>query len=425
MAHLDVSELLESAAPPPRADLDVGDIARRAHRRRRRRHAAVGTASVAAAIVAVGLAVQLLPVSDQRDVVVAGPGSPPAIPLEPGPAVVTARLTLLDGSVIELTLPDDFGAGLGTATVADLELHGSVHDEAGTGWRIDVTMGSVEDLLPGAEHFAVPDSAAASAVVVDRPGRRLGLQFGSWALVASGDSLSDDDVDTLVSGLALTQTAEGFVEYRGSLRLWVVDSPDLVMRGEGVAVSVFLRQCTAPVPASQTAGGLAMARVDDANRATRLTVLCDRTNRIEVGIDAARHLTDAEADRVDVDVVRAGPTSRAVQDPTSSGSSPGRPPGDGAALECGTSQPEYVDGVGDGGGEDLPSDATAEDALRRYVVDSEASLPDSGYVRLGQPDGDQGQVDFVFVHDGRRTAQVHVQRLPGGRWRALGHAQCR
>lgn len=422
MARPDLTELIESAALAPRAALDVDDIAWRARRRRRRRHAITAGALVAAAAFVV-LGAQVLPDRHEPDVVVAGPASPRPIPLDFGSGTVTARLALLDGTEIALTLPEAVGAGFRTATVADLELHGSVYGDGGRGWRIDVSAGSVEEMLPGAEHLPLPPTTSATVVVVDQPGRRLGLQFGPWALVASGDSLNDADIDTLVEGVALGETTEGFVEYRGSLPLWVVDSPDLVMRGQRVAVSVFLRECTAHSPTSSTAAGLELATLEDAQRATSLTLLCARTQRIEVGIDAAEHLSDGDAGKVDVEVIRTGRTLSAVQGATGN-AAPGRVPPGGTALECGSSQLEYVDGVGDGGAEDLPSDPTAEEALQRYV-ENEPSLPDSGYERLSQGNGEEGREEFVFTEDGRRVAQVTVQRSRDGEWRSVGHASCR
>lgn len=421
MARPDMTELIESAAPAPRAALDVEDIARRAHSHRRRRRATIAAASVA---VAVALASQLLTDRHEREVVVAERGPSRPIPIEIGAGTVTARLALLDGTEIALTLPDAVGSGVRVATVADVELHGSVYSESGRGWRVDVSVGSVEEMLPGAEDLAVPPLMAATAAVVDRQRGRLGLQFGSWALVASGDSLSDADIDAIVDGVVLAETAEGFVKYRGSLRLGLVDSPDLIVRGQGLAVSVFLRQCPTSAPTSPTAAGLDLARLDDPNRATRLTLLCDRARRIEVGIDAAEHLRDGDVDQIDIEVVRTGPTLSAVQGATRNVASPGNAPPGGGVLECGSSQPEYVDGIGDGGGRDLPSDPSAEKALQRYV-ENEPTLPDSGYNRLSQGDGAQGREEFVFAEDGRRTAQVHVQRSPDGGWRAVGHARCR
>lgn len=349
MVRRDLTELIESAAPAPRAALDVGDIVWRAHRLRRRRRAIAAGASVAAAAFVVALATQVLPDRHERELVAAGPASPRPIPLEFGSGTVTARLALLDGTEIALTLPDPVGSGIRAATVADVELHGSVYADAGRGWRVDVSVGSVEKMLPDAERLPVPPTTTATGAVVDRPGSRLGLQFGPWALVASGDSLSDADINTLVEGVALAETAEGFVEYRGSLRLWVVDSPDLVVRGQGGAVSVFLRQCTAPLPTSPTAAGLDIARLDDPRRGTSLTLLCDRAQRIEVGIDAAKHLSGGDADQVDVEVIRTGSTLSAVQGATSMVASPGSVPSGGGALAspaCGefgrsSSPPEF------------------------------------------------------------------------------------
>jgi hypothetical protein len=81
MAANEVRELLETAAPAPKAPLDIGQIERRAYRRRRRRHMMAGAASLLVIGLLIGLAVEI-PDSRGRDTVVAGPGASRKIPVE-------------------------------------------------------------------------------------------------------------------------------------------------------------------------------------------------------------------------------------------------------------------------------------------------------------------------------------------------------
>ncbi len=309
----DVAQLLESAAPTPTTTLDTGTIAHRARRARRRRRGAVASASLLIVGLLVGAAT-LLPGPGPRPTVVAGPPSPQAIPVDVGDRAARVEVGLLDGTRLRLTVPDVVGRTLSGATFADLELSGSIYSDwaRGRGWRIDVRVGSVETLVPGGEPLPLPAASGASAATVDRAEQRLGLQFGSWAVVVSGDSLTDVEIDGLLAGVAFAGTPDGFVEYRGPSLLWIADSPNAYLDRGDVAVSVFMRECAARA-VQPTATGLIFDRVDDPARGRPLTVLCDPARRIEIWLATPQPLSDEEIDRVDVDVLSVGPTLAAIQ----------------------------------------------------------------------------------------------------------------
>ncbi len=312
MAAPDLGELLEGAAPSPTTALDIASIGRRAHRRRHRRRGARATASVLVVGLLIGV-VALLSGPGQRHTVVAGPPSERAIPLVVGPDATALPVDLLDGTRLNLVLPESVARGLTGITFADLALHGSVYAEPGIqrGWAIDVVDGPIDKVVPGGKPHSVPATSKASVAKVDRSGHRLGLQFGSWTLVASGDAFTSGDIDRLLAGLALIETPDGFVEYRGSLPLWVVDSPDAVLTGRDVAVSVFLRECSYPAGQS-TAAGLSFERIARSSDSSE-TELCDRSKRIEISLHSATPLTDQELDQVRIDLSSVGPTLAAVQ----------------------------------------------------------------------------------------------------------------
>lgn len=311
MAARDLDELLECAAPIPTAALDVAAVGCRARGRRRRRQGALATASLLVVLL-IGV-VALLSGPGRRHTVVAGPPSARAIPLVVGPDVTALPIDLLDGTRINLGLPEPFAQGLTGVTFANLALHGSLYAPAGgnRGWRIDVVAGSIDTLVPGGEPLSVPSGSGASAAIVDRPGHRLGLQFGSWALVASGDTLTPADIKDRLAGVALTETPDGFVEYRGSLPLWIVDSPDAALTGRSLDVSVFLRDCSSQSPQS-LASGLTFERVA-APDGSSVTVLCDPSRRIEVQLRGAMPMTDEELYQVRIDLAFVGPTLAAIQ----------------------------------------------------------------------------------------------------------------
>ncbi len=312
MAARDLEELLESAAPIPSAALDIAAVGQRARSRRRR----LQGVRVAASLVVVGMLIgvaALVSTSGHRRTVVAGP--PPtsrAIPIVVG-LDVSVPIDLLDGTRINLGLPDSVGEGVTGATFANLALHGSVYAKAGEnrGWRIDVVPGSIDMLVPGGEPLTVPSGSRSSAAIVDRPGHRLGFQFGSWALVASGDTLTPADIDSLLAGIALIETPDGFVEYRGSLPLWIIGSPDAALTGRSLDVSVFLRNCSSQSPQS-LASGLTFERAA-ASDGSSVTVLCDPARRIEVQLRGATPLTDSELYQIRIDLAFVGPTLAAIQ----------------------------------------------------------------------------------------------------------------
>lgn len=311
----DLTGLLESAAPTPRIGLDIGGIRRRAHRRRGRRRVVLGIASVLVVGLFVGLVAQVVGRRDPHTVI-AGPPSSRRIPLDFGAGTATTEIGLLDGTRLRLSLPEAVGRGLAGMTFADLEYHGSIYaGPAPHGWRIDVAVGSMEKLVPGGEPLVVPPSARAGAGTVDRPGHRLGLQFGSWALVASGDSLTDADLGTLLAGVALAETPDGFLEYRGSLRLWLVDGADARLGGSQTAVSVFLSNlCPPRVAPRPTAGGLESYPTDNPDGSPGADAeLCDRANPLTIRLHTSRPLTDGEIDRVRVQVVSVGSTLAALR----------------------------------------------------------------------------------------------------------------
>lgn len=312
----ELSDLLESVAPTPRTPLDIGQIERRAHRRRGRRRVTSTAVFVSMVGLLIGLATHLLS-SGERNTVVAGPPSSRTIPVAFHAGSATTEISLLDGTRLRLSMPEAVGRRVAGMTFADFELHGSVYvGPAPHGWRIDVVVGSIERLVPGGEPIVVPPSSRASAATVDRPGRRLALQFGSWALVASGDSLSDADIDTLLAGVVLAETGDGFLEYRGSLPLWTVDDADARLGGSQAAVSVFLGGggCELTAFPRRTAGGLDSYRsYPPDERPGSSTMLCDRVNQLRIILRASRPLTDEEIDRVRIDVVSLGSTLAALQ----------------------------------------------------------------------------------------------------------------
>lgn len=316
MESRDLGELLQSAAPTPKTALDMGQIERRAHRRRGRRRVISTVVFLSTVGLVVGVATRL-PSSEDRNTVFAGPPSPRTIPVQFRAGIATTEMSLLDGTRLRLSMPEAVGSRVAGMTFADMELHGSVYaGPAPHGWRIDVAVASIERLVPGGEPIVVPPSSRASAAVVDRPGRRLAVQFGSWALVASGDSLADADIDTLLTGVALVENPDGFVEYRGSLPLWPVDDADARLGGTQTAVSVFLGRsgCELTVSPRLTAGGLDSYRLDPPDqRSSGSTLLCDRVNQLRIILDASRPLTDDEIDQVRIKVMSLGPTLAALQ----------------------------------------------------------------------------------------------------------------
>jgi len=316
MSAPDIAELLDRAAPSPATTLDMAAIEGRGRRRRRRRR--IG---LAGALLAVGLiigTVAVLPGTRADDTVVAGRGPGQRIPVEAGAGRTTVDVDLLDGTRLRVTMPNVVGGALKGATMHDLALAGSVSVDPtrGRAWRIEVSIGSVADLIPDGEPLPVATSSA-SAALVDRPGHRLGLQFGAWAFVASGDSLTEPEITTLLDSITFAETPEGFVEYRGTLPLWVVDSPDATITRGGVSLSLTLPKgpgggCL-PQMAARTASGYAFERIDKLSRSGPEIRLCAPANGIDVGISTPRPLTDEEVDQVALEVVSVGSTLAAIQ----------------------------------------------------------------------------------------------------------------
>lgn len=314
MSAPEIAELLERAAPSPAATLDMDSIQDRARwRRRRRRSGFVG------ATLFIGLAIALvavLPRPQGRDTVVAGPPSSRPLPMEVSQGTITIDIHLLDGTRLRVTAPEVVAEALRGATFGDVGLSGSVYADrsTGRGWRIDVTIGSVASLIPGGEPLPVRASRASEARV-DRPARRIGLQFGPWAVIASGDALGDPEITTLLDGLGFEETANGFLEYRGTLALWIVDSHDGSIRRGDTAVSVNLRgggrACGRG--AQTTSHGLIVVRVDDPSRSGTVTMFCGPGNGTAIELLTPRPLTADEIDQVDLKVLSVGSTLAALQ----------------------------------------------------------------------------------------------------------------
>lgn len=273
----ELSELPERAAPAASGGAPVELIARRADQRDRRRAAVAAAVVVVAASIGAALAASRT-TSDRRDVI-------------PGPSGEAVAVGLLDGTRLGLRLPDRLGLD-----GADIELSGSVYADRGheRGWRLHVTRVTAE----------ARSTARAN---------ELAITFGSWLAVVSGDSLAADDVEELRDGVELVETEDGFVEYRGSLLYWVVDSPAARLEGTDAAVSVFLRSCSKPAGAT-TANGLSVERVEDPSRRRSLVVVCDAVNQVEVWIESTPALTDDEVVDLGIEVRAAGATLAAIQD---------------------------------------------------------------------------------------------------------------
>jgi len=244
------------------------------------------------------------------------------------------ELRLLDGTRLRWTLPDALGRAMAGMTFADLVLNASVcAGPAPRGWRIDVAVGSVDSPVPGGEPIMAPPSSRISAAIVDRPNRRLALQFGPWALVASGDSLTDADIATLLAGVALAATPDGFVEYRGSLPLWTIDDAFARLGGTQASLSVFLGDdCSLTELPRLTAGGLDSYRSVNPDGPPGSAVLCDRVNQLRIGVHTSRPLTDEEiVTRADAGrppeartPVAGGVATQETRRPPSPSSAPGR-----------------------------------------------------------------------------------------------------
>lgn len=271
------------------------------------RRATVKRGAGAAAAVAAVLVVGVVLVTGRIDI----PGV--EVVDQPDEPVSTLEVTLLDATQLRLTLPEQLVEGL-----AQPELAGSLYaadslDDITTdtaGWRIDAHQAALEAFLPDGEPIELPTASTADAAVLDQADRRLGVQFGSWVVVASGDTL---DTDLLLSGIDVTATPDGFLEYQGALTLWTVDARDLRLHHDDTTLSVFLRSCSSPSDES-TPAGLRISHIDDPNRGDHLTVLCDIDQRIEIWLEAPTPTPDTSLERIDIEIVTAGSTLTAIQD---------------------------------------------------------------------------------------------------------------
>jgi hypothetical protein len=183
----------------------------------------------------------------------------------------------------------------------------------GRGWRVDVTLEPGESLFSEGEQLP-PPSSGASAARLDRPGRRLGLQFGPWAVVVSGESLTAAEVDTLLADVSFAPTAEGFLMYRGRLPLWLVDAPSAYVIGKELRVSAFMGGCGAGVyPVRPTGTGLVSWHFEDPAPGRKVSGLCDLARKLEIWLDTPGMLSDDELDRVDIEVLSVGSALDALQ----------------------------------------------------------------------------------------------------------------
>lgn len=292
MAADDLGTLLQRAAPTPAGSLDMADVEHRARRRRHRRHATTAAAVLLAVLAIAGVA-GVLRDPDGRQTVVAGPGASAVLPILHGKQDALV-LPLLDGTKVLVNLPGPLSAAFAHVPFSDLQLHGSVYAELDLhtgvrsepqpprGWVIDVVVGDARALV-GGEPVTLAAPSSASAAWVDRDAKRLGLQFGPWAAILRGDSLTAGDIDSLVRGVVVVTDADGYPQYRGSLPLWVVDAPDAAIQGRGMSMSVFIRDCTA------SASGPALTGPSVESGDGR-TVICDASRKVEVWLTSSMPL---------------------------------------------------------------------------------------------------------------------------------------
>lgn len=274
---------------------------------------AVAVVVAAMITVVVWTAIRPVPTLDVADTPPGGNGT-----------VTVIEPTLLDGTQLRLALPAE--------VVADADQQrrwaGSLYaaasldqvDSTTPAWRLDLRRGALDQLLPEGRPLNLPDSAPADSARL-QPETGLGLAFGPWVALLSGGSLTAEDTDQLVDAIELTETANGDVEYTGRLPLWQVDSPELRLAGPTTAISVFLRGCSDPAT-THTSNGLGIARIEDPNRDTHLTVLCNDDIPIEIWLDTPAPISDAALADVDVDVVMSGSILTGIEAGRAPGSRP-------------------------------------------------------------------------------------------------------
>ena len=297
---------IEPILPP------VEHIVTRARRSTVRRREAVG---VATAVLAVGIATiaSSLPPPPGGEVVDRPQDLQPVGTLEQG---------LLDGTRLRLTLPEHLTPGR-----SQPELTGSLYAAGSldqvtpetTGWRIDVAEATLDEVVPGGEPIDVPDGSAVDAAHVDHADRRLGLQFGSWVAMLSGDRLTDADIDRLIDEVVINGTSDGSPIYEGTLPLWVLDGPEVRLSGDDTSISVFMRSCSKP-SGSTTATGLTVSRIDDPARGHHLTVLCNLDEHLELWLETDTRPDDDTLATIGIEVLTTGTTLDAVQQDEQPGS---------------------------------------------------------------------------------------------------------
>lgn len=134
-------------------------------------------------------------------------------------------------------------------------------------------------------------------------------------MISHGD-FTEVDVKTILTDVSLVETPEGFVEYRGSLYLWPVDSADAALGYGRGGMSVFIQRdgcLPAAMNRRPNGKGLDASRVEELPSGSRLTEFCDRANGLRISLESSRPLTDQEIDQVRVDVRKVGPTLAAMQ----------------------------------------------------------------------------------------------------------------
>lgn len=133
--------------------------------------------------------------------------------------------------------------------------------------------------------------------------------------MVSGDSVTDEDINALLTRVTLVEFPDGFVEYRGPFRLWLADAPEARLGDSQVGVSVFLYDsCSVGVSFMRpTRNGLESYRGENSYVSGGLVELCDRVNRVRIRLESPRPLTDEEIDALGVKVLSTGQTLAAVQ----------------------------------------------------------------------------------------------------------------
>lgn len=310
-----VREELQAHAERVDVVLDAPEqILGRAHGQRIRTGMVAATAVAALIAVTAWLTDPALPVPDVVD--------------RPSPdgAITTIEPVLLDGTRLRLSLPSQ----IVSETQGERWLAGSLYaagsleevDRQTPGWRLDVRAGDLDQILPDARMLELPADSSAREARLQAADSMLGLQFGRWVAIVSGDILTDEHTALLVDGIELSETPDGDVLYTGRLPLWQVDSPELRLGGDDTAISIFFRGCSDP-GTTETDSGLAIRHhVEDSNRTGHLTVICSHEVPLEIWLESPHPIDDAVLADVTADVVTAGSVLTGINTGRSPGSRP-------------------------------------------------------------------------------------------------------